>query len=533
MLTVVLLLASVKALATEIWLSGPAPSTFIEPEKWEKSDFQSLFQPGAQWTRAASAIQVFKVYWQFPDNRSEAELRTAFADLRRRHIALAMEAELMTVGGECNGHGEGYGRPRQAARLAERIRQAGGDLRYIAMDEPLWFGHHVSRPGACQRTIDAVARDVAANVAAVKRVFPAVQVGDIEPFGSAEAPGWTDDIMQWAAAFRDATGAPLAFFDVDVAWTGPWRRQMPQLVSRLHAAGIKFGIIYDGNPSDQTGLDWTRHAEENFVAVESGLGLTPDRAILQTWMAQPTQMLPESQPGTMTWLVDRYIATPTRLALHRVGDRLEGKLTDDLGHPLVNVPVSLSAMMLGEWRTPAVHTRSGLVPPNAVSAVLALRINAECGCSGPADIGVGPMRYRDDRTGQTVQRAFRSSPAPGGAVALARFRAVAGQAITQNTPRFAVAADDPFTIQAPLRTDVTSADSGYVALIFLDARGREVLRIRIPFSAAMTPIGRVNTDANGRFGLLPKSEILRTASGFRVEFSGMSQYRMAGRVTER
>ena len=36
---------------------------------------------------------------------------------------------------------------------------------------------------------------------------------------------------------------------------------------------------------------------------------------------------------------------------------------------------------------------------------------------------------------------------------------------------FPVTADDPFTVQVPMRTNLASASSGYVALVFLDARG--------------------------------------------------------------
>ena len=140
-------------------------------------------------------------------------------------------------------------------------------------------------------------------------------------------------------------------------------------------------------------------------------------------MPQPAQMLPETQPGTMTWLVNRYLAAPTRLTLRHADGRLAGELTDDAGHPLAGVPVTLSAELLGEWGNPAVHTRSGRVPAQAVAAVLALRINVECGCSGPADIGIGLMRYHDDRTrpdgaagvpvAHRARRPRRTGPLPG------------------------------------------------------------------------------------------------------------------------
>jgi hypothetical protein len=512
------------ARGAELWLSGLAPSMLAAMRPEARSDYLALFQAGAPWPHAAGGVRVFKIYSQFASLASDGELQAAFADLRRRHIALALEAGLMTAGENC-GHVEGYGGPTTAGRIAERIRMAGGDIQYIAVDEPLWFGHQYSGASACHTPISELARDVAANAAIYKRVFPAVQVGDIEPFGSAEPAGWVDEIMQWAQAYRDAAGVPLAFFDVDVNWAGPWQSQMPQLATRLRAAGIGFGVIYDGNGDDQTGLAWTHHAEERFVAVESTLAVKPDQAILQTWMAQPDHMLPETQPGTMTWLVNRYLAAPTHLILHRVGGRLEGDIKDDAGHPLAGVPVTLSAEILGDAGAPTVHALSGQVPTKAAAAVLALRINAECGCSGPADVGIGPMRYHDDRTGQTVQQAFRTPVASGSAAALARFQAQPGQPVTQNTVSFPVVVGDPFTFQVPMRTDLASAGNGYVALVFLSEQGKEVERLRLTFEPAERPIGKVTTDSQGRFSLLPDPDTLRASAGFRADFSGDAQYR--------
>jgi hypothetical protein len=129
--------------------------------------------------------------------------------------------------------------------------------------------------------------------------------------------------MHWADAYRGAAGVPLAFLQADVQWDGPWRDQLTDLRARLLKQSIKFGIIYNGDVDDQTGLAWTRHTEQRFAEIEAAPALIPDQAVLQTWMAHPTHMLPETQPGTMTWLVNRYVAAETHLAVHRVGERLE------------------------------------------------------------------------------------------------------------------------------------------------------------------------------------------------------------------
>jgi hypothetical protein len=58
-----------------------------------------------------------------------------------------------------------------------------------------------------------------------------------------------------------------------------------------------------------------------------------------------------------------------------------------------DAPVTISVERTGKPDAPAPHALSGQVPLKAITAVLALRINAECGCSGSADVGIGPARY--------------------------------------------------------------------------------------------------------------------------------------------
>jgi len=81
----------------------------------------------------------------------------------------------------------------------------------------------------------------------------------------------------------------------------------PKLKSRLHAAGIPLGIIYNGDGQAQSGIGWTRQSEERFRNAENGARLIPDQALLQSWTRQPDDMLPEDKPGTMTWLVNQYV----------------------------------------------------------------------------------------------------------------------------------------------------------------------------------------------------------------------------------
>lgn len=291
-----------RANAAEIWLSGNDP--VAKPNSG--TDFEALFSADSPWSQAASKVRVFKVSTQLLMSGSDALLSRMFADLKRRDIRLAVEALILSEGPNQCGHGfEGYSAPRTMQVMAERVRKLGGDLRFVAMDEPLWYGHHYDKKNACQSSYADLAHDVAQKVAMLRAVFPEMKIGDIEPLGS--SADWTDEIIQWARAYRLAVGEPLSFVDADINWSGPnWHKQLTILAKGLHRTGVALAVTYNGDGSDETGPRWTEHAEQRFNTVESDPLTKPDIAVLQTWMPQPAHFLPENDPGTLSWLVNRY-----------------------------------------------------------------------------------------------------------------------------------------------------------------------------------------------------------------------------------
>jgi hypothetical protein len=302
-----------RSAAAEVWLAGVDPTARHELKVEGESDYGDLFQNDAPWPRASVAVRVFKISTRSLLVDSDDSLRRMFANLSRRGMELGLETLMIPQHQACGSNVEGYSAAGAIAAAALRVKRLGGELHYAAMDEPLWYGHRYAGANACRDTIDAVARQLAENVAVLKSVFPKIEIGDIEPFASSVPPDWGAEILQFAAAYRAATGAPLAFVQLDLHWSDDWRPFLADLVPRLRGAGIRYGLIYNGDPADETDLAWTRHAEERFELVEQNPALKPDDAILQTWMAHPTHMLPETEPGTMTNLVLRYLAaTHTR-----------------------------------------------------------------------------------------------------------------------------------------------------------------------------------------------------------------------------
>lgn len=295
-------------------MAAPATAQTISLAPSDKvPDFMQLFQPDAPWSHAASHIQVFGLSFRLMSGGSDDALRTIFAGLRTRNIALALDMLPLTgpdSGGtnHCGYQIEGYSAWGQTGVVARRIKALGGQPKYYGMDEPLFYGHYYHGPRACGTSIDAIARDVAAKVQQVRAVFPDVLIGDTEPFMAFPEQTWRTDLAHWLDAYRDATGTQLAFFGLDLDWAASWRQRMPDLIAMLHQRGIQLSVIYNGSGLAKSDAEWVAQATANFKAFETSVPVPPDGVAFISWNPHPTHVLPETDPTTLTGLVDSYIA---------------------------------------------------------------------------------------------------------------------------------------------------------------------------------------------------------------------------------
>lgn len=86
---------------------------------------------------------------------------------------------------------------------------AGIDLDYVVMDEPLYFGHHYSGTSACQFSIAEVAKGVAESVARIRSYhanakFILVEPEQSLPDGIRDDHAWIDTAKENAEAFSSA-----------------------------------------------------------------------------------------------------------------------------------------------------------------------------------------------------------------------------------------------------------------------------------------------------------------------------------------
>jgi hypothetical protein len=304
----------------------------------------SLFSPTAPWTTAASHIQVFKLYGEWVLDASDQDLLRVVSDLGSRHIRLAVEAGPLTATADCGASVEGFAGPATGARIARRIQQAGGTLDYVALDEPFAFGHLYDGVNACHWSEQKVIDQVIGFGRAIRKVFPGAQIGDIEPLWAGTG---ASDLKGWIRAYAKATGSDFPFFHFDVDFTRPdWPDVARQLEETCRARGIPFGMIYIGQ--GDTDQAFAASEQDRFATYEAKAGGQPDQVIFQSWVDKPDHVLPETTPGTFTWLVDRYFRDRSHLDLE-VGpsqfvgsDRASGILSDSSGARIAGASVDIS-----------------------------------------------------------------------------------------------------------------------------------------------------------------------------------------------
>ncbi|TDX02118.1 hypothetical protein [Dinghuibacter silviterrae] len=292
-----LLLPAISTYAQAIWFSPNAGP----------SDYMALFQPDAPWQQVSTHIQTFCFSCNQVFNPSWGiNLPDMLSDLRRRHISLEVGMSPLSGDGHCGFHVEGYSNAAQPLSDARRLKAAGAEVSCYAMDEPFYYGHVFTGQNACHASIEDIAKDVAAKVKQVRSIYPGVGIGDVEPVGIPYG-NWLSDLEQWFDAFNAATGSPLAFFRVDMQWGANWQGQMRQLAALLRRKGIPLQVIYNGSGNDRSDAAWTAQAAKHFRDYEASGLPKPDVAVFQCWTKNPTRMLPETDPSTLTGLVLQYI----------------------------------------------------------------------------------------------------------------------------------------------------------------------------------------------------------------------------------
>ncbi|MGH9961895.1 MAG: hypothetical protein ACREBC_33005, partial [Pyrinomonadaceae bacterium] len=240
---------------------------------------------------------------------------------------------------------------------------------------------------------------------------------------------------------------------------------------------------------------------------------SPNHVIFQSWHPNPSHVLPESSPSTLTYLVNRYFLPKTVLTARRAEDGITGAVTDSAGRGMANKEVLLEVPDTDASLSP--QTLLGVVPMTAVSALIGLRINTECHCSEESHVALAPAIYREvyddavtferDLTSQVMAprkatNAIHVTKGQANGAFVMHLNVPKTQRLTANSKPFRVTSGAHFVLE--VSADVQGrpqAGQGLLALIFLGPDGKEVHRAAIALRPQNVLSQKTTTDADGRF----------------------------------
>ena len=531
---------SASAIESQVWMAPPFEMEPGADGKIWGEEYLRMFVPEPSWEAVAARVQVFKLYTGFSSRARDSQLRAVIGFVRAHNMKLAIEAGTLMTPTTCGQGVEGYS-GEHLMNIARRIKKLGGRLDYLALDEPLYYAHAYKGPKACHTPIAEVAAGLLENIRQLKEEFPGICVGDVEPEANNFSPQtWDSEVAQWIPAFRTATGEDLAFVHFDVNWSGPWNRNLAALRKVTRAANIPFGVIFNSAPEDESDESYAGNVEDHYTDYEAFAGGPPDHPVFQSWEhVHPTMALPPSSPTSFTGIFARYFRERVVITGSLDVTTIKGTLARATGQPLANASLVLQYLGVGAEFPLAPHTIAGTVPAEARSALFAVRMNAECGCSGPVSVHIGAVRYSESEGAAKLVFApeqhdwWIENPASGRVASGGRqgprieISLPPGQAFRLNSRKFAVTPGAPFSASVAVAGEEKSIQSGYLALVFFNGEGNEVKRIKQAPPATWQGVGQASTAADGNFSLTLPHGISPVNGSLRLRFPGNDQLRPA------
>jgi len=226
------------------------------------------------------------------------------------------------------------------------------------------------------------------------------------------------------------------------------------------------------------------HAEQHFSSVQNPVtGIVLDIAIIQSWYAYPQYWLPETTPGTLTYLITRYGTIQTVLTVGYQNTDIIGSLLEvSTNNPVSGATINITVQFNDSSVVSGVSV-SGVVPANAAYGVFVLRINSECNCAGYTDVQLGNCVFVDNTTQQTTVRSDFNG----------RLIIPATQSVMNNSQSFAVTPGHTFTVTIAIGSITNS--SGYVGVAFLNSAQSSEVSPRVEFPFQPTTVNYITTTA--------------------------------------
>jgi hypothetical protein len=202
--------------------------------------------PRGLWQEARASAAAFFFYSTYIQRGSVSEMMT---DAQLGHAISVLNADGIQIGLEVGAlkewGGDGAIEFNATKSVLDRIRELGGTVGIIKMDEPLSCALH--NP-ACLKTMSQAVDATVNYVSLAKAMAPQTTISDIEPYPSLSE----DTLLAWIRAYAVKAGRDFPFFILDVDYAAiralgkesVWAVELDEIRRECKARQISFGIIF-------------------------------------------------------------------------------------------------------------------------------------------------------------------------------------------------------------------------------------------------------------------------------------------------
>ncbi len=289
-------------------LLGAGPTTkplvcMYPPSHENGRCFRELFERPEAWKETRPLVDVLG-YADHVMNKqfSDEQLTTWFAMLRQWGLKLELEVGAVKPWGTTGEKTFNIQR-----RAWDRYLRLGASMHSLAMDEPLCCARkEINKPD------DYAVQETAAFIALVRKQYPQVLIGDIEPYPFIPF----DDQIRWIDALQKRLAEMqvrgLDFYRLDVNWAeftvfnrGSWQ-ELRKLEQYCRQRGLPFSLIYwasdypamkrRGLADDSTWYVSVMRQGYDYAMVDG----RPDQFVIESWIGAPSRCLAETDEFTFT-----------------------------------------------------------------------------------------------------------------------------------------------------------------------------------------------------------------------------------------
>jgi hypothetical protein len=261
----------------------------------DSQDLLQLFTQPELWASVRPKINVFKIgpvmagaKHSGPTGLEQLAAAGAFQRLREWGIGLALEAPAIKKW-DCSGTKA----LEWTLQLIAKTKQAGGQIRYIAMDEPL-----AAAGRDCGLTFDQSADLVASYINGLRRSDPSLVVGDIIAYPHFNVA----EIIRFERLLA-AKGARPAFVHLDIDYNAlrvyqniDYASDLGSLVKFGQTEHFPLGIIFDpGRDPVSSDESYYRGTLSWMQRIHAAIG-APQQVIFQSWVTRSSRSCSDFDP---------------------------------------------------------------------------------------------------------------------------------------------------------------------------------------------------------------------------------------------